>query len=371
VIDKELKLPLYAKAFFFIIGLCALLTISYIAKGIIIPLVFAIIIAIVLHPVVNFFVRKKINRVVAIVITLILTIIIIAALGAFLYSQVNRFSESLPKLIDKFLEILNNTITWASGYFDISLLKINSWIKSTEGELINTSSSAIGQTIVTVGGMVVLLFLIPVYIFMLLFYQPLLLEFFRRLFGASNRIEVNEVITEIKSLIQRYLVGLLIETAIVAALYTIGLLIMGIEYAIILGIIGAILNLIPYIGSWIAASLPMIIAIVTKSSPWFALLVLALYIFIQFIDNNYIVPKIVASKVKINALISIIAVIAFGALWGIPGMLIAIPLTAIIKLIFDHIEPLKPWGFLLGDTMPDISVFKIKLKKMGKGNSEK
>ncbi|MDD4108459.1 MAG: AI-2E family transporter, partial [Prolixibacteraceae bacterium] len=87
---------------------------------------------------------------------------------------------------------------------------------------------------------------------------------------------------------------------------------------------------------------PMIIAIVTKPSPWFALLVMALYIFIQFIDNNYIVPKIVASKVKINALASIIAVITFGALWGIPGMLVAIPLTAIAKLIFDHIEPLQP-----------------------------
>jgi len=198
---------------------------------------------------------------------------------------------------------------------------------------------------------------------MLLFYHPLLLEFLRRLFGTSNRDEVSDIITQIRSLIQQYLIGLLIETAIIAALYSIGLLILGIEYAIVLGIIGAFLNLIPYIGSWIAASMPMMIAIVTKTSPWFALLVMALYIIIQFFDNNYIVPKIVASKVKVNALISIIAVIAFGALWGIPGMVIAIPLIAIIKLIFDHIEPLKPLGFLLGDTMPALAIFKIKLLK--------
>ncbi len=369
--DKELKFPFYAKVSFFFIGFFAFVSMLYIAQGIIVPILFSIIAAIVLHPVVNFFVGRKINRVVAIIITLILSFIIIAAFATLLLSQVNRFIETLPKLIDKFIEVLNNSVTWLSEYFDISTRKINSWIKNTEGELINTSGSAIGQTIVTVGGMVVLLFLIPVYIFMLLFYQPLLLEFFRRLFGAGNRNEVNAVITEIKTLIQRYLIGLLIETAIIAALYSIGLLIMGIEYAIILGIIGALLNLVPYIGSWIAASLPMMIAIVTKSSPWFALLVLALYLFIQFIDNNYIVPKIVASKVKINALISIIAVIAFGALWGIPGMLIAIPLTAIIKLIFDHIEPLKPWGFLLGDTMPALAIFKIKLQKTGKRNSEK
>jgi len=85
--------------------------------------------------------------------------------------------------------------------------------------------------------------------------------------------------------------------------------------------------------------------------------------FIQVIDNNYIVPKIVASKVKINALVSIVVVLAFGALWGIPGMFISIPLTAIVKLIFDHIEPLKPWGFLLGDTMPQLTIFKVKMRK--------
>jgi len=361
--DKVLKFPFYAKASLIFIGIFVLISMLYIAQGIIVPLLFSIIAAIVLHPVVNFFVRKKINRVVAIIITLVLTIIIIAAFGAFLFSQVSRFIESLPQLIDKFIEILNKVIIWMSGYFDISTEKINSWISKTENELMNTSGSAIGNTIVSIGGLVVLLVLMPVYIFMLLFYHPLLLEFLHRLFGTSNRNEVSDIITQIRSLIQQYLIGLLIETAIIAVLYSIGLLIMGIQYAIIFGIIGALLNLIPYVGSWIAASLPMMIALVTKTSSWFALLVLALYVFIQFIDNNYIVPKIVASKVKINALISIIAVIAFGALWGIPGMLIAIPLTAIIKLIFDHIESLKPWGFLLGDTMPDIAIFKIKLLK--------
>ncbi len=369
--DKVLKFPVYAKASLLFIGIFSLIAMLYIAKGIIVPFLFSIILAIVLHPVVNFLVRKKLNRVAAILITMVFAILVIAGFGILFFSQVNGFIESIPQLIDKFVEIINNTITWVSGHFNISTEKINLWINNTKGELINTSSSAIGNTIVTVGSLVVLLFLIPVYIFMLLFYQPLLLEFFRKLFGTGNRNEVSEIITQIKSLIQQYLIGLLIETAIIATLYSVGLLILGIEYAIILGIIGALLNLIPYVGSWIAASLPMMIALITKTSPWFALLVLALYVFIQFIDNNYIVPKIVASKVKINALISIMAVIAFAALWGIPGMLIAIPLTAIIKLIFDHIESLKPWGFLLGDTMPDIAIFKIKLlkKKHSEANS--
>jgi predicted PurR-regulated permease PerM len=107
----------------------------------------------------------------------------------------------------------------------------------------------------------------------------------------------------------------------------------------------------------------MIIALVTESSPWMAVWVLAAFYFIQLVDNNYIVPKIVASKVKLNALVSIIVVLAFGVLWGIPGMFISIPVTAIIKLMADHIEPLKPFGFLLGDSMPEINPIRRKVEK--------
>jgi predicted PurR-regulated permease PerM len=127
---------------------------------------------------------------------------------------------------------------------------------------------------------------------------------------------------------------------------------LGIDYAILLGIIGALLNVIPFIGGIISVALPMAVALLTKSSPSYMLLVMGSYMVIQFFDNHYITPKIVASKVKINALIAIAAVLFGNALWGIPGMFLSIPLTAIVKVIFEHIDPLKPWAFLLGDTMP-------------------
>jgi predicted PurR-regulated permease PerM len=159
---------------------------------------------------------------------------------------------------------------------------------------------------------------------------------------------------------------LIIETIIIAFLETVTLLFLGIEYALLLGIVGALLNLIPYIGGIVSVALPMMVALVTKSSGWYAMYVLIIYYIIQLIDNNYIVPKIVASKVKINALFSIIAVIIGNALWGIPGMFLSIPLLAIVKLIFDHIDSLKPWGFLLGDTMPPIILIRPIFKKINK-----
>jgi predicted PurR-regulated permease PerM len=207
-------------------------------------------------------------------------------------------------------------------------------------------------------------FLLPVYVFMILYYKPLFLEFIRKLFRLEHHAAVVEILTKSKSIIQNYLVGLFFEMLIMAVLNSAGLLILGIDYAIILGITGALLNIIPYIGGVIAIALPLTIAFVTKDSLLYPGLVLVIYIFTQFIDNHYISPRIVASRVKINALISIIAVLIGGALWGVPGMFLSIPLIAIIKVICDHIEPLKPWGFLLGNIVPTKSKFLfVKLPK--------
>ncbi len=359
---EEIKFPLYAKVTIFLIGLFALTAILFIAKSIIIPIVFATIIAIMLNPVVDFLVRIKINRVVAIAIVMMLTFIVLFAFVSLVISQISRFSDSWPILVEKFTGIINQNISDAASYFDKDPQKIHEWITKVQGEIINTSTTAIGQTLVIVGSGLVVLFLLPVYIFLILFYQPILLEFIHRLFSTDYHSKVNEIVNQVKKVIQQYLFGLLIEAILVAILDTAALLILGIEYALLLGIFGALLNMIPYIGGLVAVAMPMMVALVTKT-PVYAIYVMAAYYFIQLIDNNYIVPYIVASKVKINALFSIIVVLAGNALWGVPGMFLSIPLLAIVKLICDHIEPLKPLGFLLGDTMPPILKIKLILKK--------
>jgi len=366
VIKRELQLPFFAKASIFFIGLVAFVAILYIAQGIIVPIVFSIIVAILLHPVVNFFVRLKINRIIAIVFALLLTSLVLAALFILIFTQANQFGESWPKLVDKFTDSLNQIISEISGYYDLKPQIIHDWITKSKDELLNFSNEAIGQMIVSVGNIVMLMLLIPVYIFLILFYQPLLIEFIHRLFSSSDHNQVSEIVTQIKNVIQRYLVGLVIEAVMVATLNTTALLILGVEYAILLGIIGALLNVIPYIGGLVAVALPMIVALATKSTAWYAFYVLLSYYFIQLIDNNYIVPYIVASKVKINALFSIIVVFVGNAIWGIPGMFLSIPLLAIVKVIFDHIESVKPWGFLLGDTMPSLLTIAPIIKKLKK-----
>ena len=359
----NMKIPFYARATLIFIGLIAFISILYVAQDIIVPIMYATIIAILLSPLVDLLVKRKMNRVLAIAITLIGVIAIIIIFSMLLSHELSVFTDTFPRLLDKFSETLQHAAKWVSIHFHISATKINSYIADSRTALLNGSRSSIGVTLSSIGNVLVVLLLIPVYVFMILFYQPLLLDFIRRLFGKTNNTEVNEVLVATRTIIRRYLAALFVEAGIVATLNSAGLMIIGIDYAILLGILGALLNMIPYIGGVIAVLLPMAVAYVTKSTPSYALMVMLVYMTIQFVDNHYIFPKIVSSKVRINALISLIVVLCGGALWGISGMFLSIPIIAILKVIFDHIDSMKPWGFLLGDTMPPIAIFKIKLKK--------
>lgn len=363
--DSNKQLPLYARLSLIIMGLLAFFYILYIGQDILVPLIFATIIAILLNPVVNFLVRKGVNKIVAIAIVLLSAMVLIVALMYFIGSQISMFTETLPQLKQKTAVIFNDMLDWVSQTFNVGKPKIAAWIDKTKGEGMNNSSAVIGETLGTIGGVLALVFLLPVYSFMILFYKPLLLEFIARLFQRDQHKVVAEVLMQTKTLVQSYLVGLLLEAILVATLNSVGLLIIGLKYAILIGIIGALLNLIPYIGGIVAIAIPMLLAIGTKE-PIDALWVFIVYVVVQFIDNNFFVPKIVASKVKINALVSIVVVFIGGALWGISGMFLSIPLTAIIKVIFDRIEPLAPFGFLLGDNQPEIGKGVLKFRAPAK-----
>ena len=362
--------PFYLKATLIIIGLYFLIDMLYIGQLIIVPLIFSVVVAVLLSPLVDLLVRIRFNRILAITIALLLLIALTLGTVVILSMQIGKFAEAIPLLMDKSQEALTSCIKWISSTFNVKISSVDNFIEETKAEIIASSKAYLGETFTMIGNGLVAVFLIPVYIFMILYYQPLLLDFIRKVFGRDNNPEVESVLFSTKTVIQRYLVALFIETVIIAVLNSVGLLLIGLEYAILFGVIGAILNLIPYIGGVIAIALPMMLALATQSVTT-ALLVLLVYTIIQLIDNNYIIPKLVGSRVKINALVSVVVVIAGGALWGVPGMFLSIPLTAIVKVIFDHIDSLKPWGFLLGDTMTPLAVFKIPaLRKVNKKNPD-
>lgn len=208
--ERDSKLPFYAKATYLIVGLTTLFFVLYVARGIIVPIVFSIIIAILLSPLVNFFVKRRVNRLFSIIVTLVLTFVVIVSAGGFILSQAMQFAESWPVFIDKFYSTITRFIEWISLYFNIEQQFIYKWIAKTKGEITNIGTATIGQLIVSIGNGVVVLLLIPVYVFMILFYKSLLLEFVDRLFGKENQVEVRKIVIQIKVVIKRYLIGLVI-----------------------------------------------------------------------------------------------------------------------------------------------------------------
>ena len=340
--------PFYIKSTVVLFGLMLLVFALYTLKTVIAPIAFALIIAILLNPLVNKLHRKGVKRVLAIAIALLLTIIVVSGILYFITTQIMSFGDNLPALKQKFNEHLMHLHQWVASKFNVPIAKQQKAIT----DALNGSKSFFGTAIGGLLGTIGVVFLIPIYVFLLLLYKKLIVNFFHEIFAEENSEKVSDVLTETKGAIQSYMVGLLLEALVVAVLNTSALLILGVQYALLLGVLGALLNMLPYIGGLVAIALPIIIASVTKDGFTTQLLILGAYILIQFIDNNFLVPFLVSSRVKINAFFSLVVVLLGGALWGIAGMFLSIPFLAILKIIFDRVPEMKPWGKLFGDTVP-------------------
>ncbi|WP_201978693.1 AI-2E family transporter [Hymenobacter rubidus] len=344
--SRELQFPLYVKAPLVLLGLALTVFTLHIASEIIFPLFFAAIFAIMLHPVEQWLLRHRVPPLLAIALTVVLGVTALLGLLYFIYLEAAQLSSQMPLFKAKFAQTTAQVHQWLQSRFGLSDQKLQGWLN----EAGNRASGLLGGTLSAVSGLLVVATLIPVYIFLLFLYQKRLVDFLIQAFsGHRQDAGVTEVLRESKAAIQSYMVGLLIEASIVATLNTVALLIIGVPYALLLGVLGALLNFIPYIGGLIAIALPMLMAFVAKPGYGHALAVLAAYMVIQFIDNHYLIPRIVASKIKVNALVAIVGVLVGNAIGGVAGMFLALPVIAILKIVFDRIESLKPWGMVLGD----------------------
>jgi predicted PurR-regulated permease PerM len=358
--------PFYFKATIILFGFVLFVYSLAMLREILVPFSFALIIAVLLNPLVNRFQKMGVGKVFAIIFSMLIALLLFGGIMYFISSQVVGFSESFPVLKDRLYELLQQLQAWVNTKFGISIAKQVGLIN----EALNSSKGLVGQTLGTALTTLMLVFILPVYIFLLLFYKTLILNFLYESFAEKNSAQVADVLQQTKSAIQSYMIGLLIEALIVATLNSVALLILGVKYAILLALLGALLNMLPYIGGIIAIALPVLMATVTKDGYSTQLGIIIAYIIIQFIDNNFLVPKIVSSKVQINALISILIVLLGGALWGVAGMFLSIPFVAILKIICDRVDGMKPLGKLLGDEIPTKHKGLLWGRKKGKVLSE-
>ncbi len=369
--SPPLQFPRYAKLACILLSMCLLVVILYFAQHILIPILLSMIFAILLRPVVAFLnVKLKFPNVIAVLTVVMVFVILIAAVVFFVSWQVADIANDWKTIQHNLSLHFQHAQLWIKQHFHLSYNTQQNYIDQVTGSPMNGDSELMGNTISSFTDTLLNTMLIPIYTFLMLLYRNLFVKFLTKIVKQTNEHVLVDVLKEVKAVIQSYVVGLLIETGIVAVLTTGGLMLLGVQYAVLLGVITAILNLIPYIGILIAAVIAVLATLVNTNDPTIVLGVLGLSILVQFIDNNILVPRIVGNKVRINALVSMIAVIIGGTIAGVAGMFLAIPLIAIVKVVFDRIESLSPLGFLMGDDLAKtVNWFKIKLPDFSQGSA--
>ncbi|MCE6989028.1 AI-2E family transporter [Dyadobacter sp. CY323] len=361
--DKDRKTPVYQKLASVLVAVIATVYILFTLRETIIPLAFSILLAILLYPVCGWLEKHKVPRVGAILLSILTLFTVIVILGYVVSLQIGSFAEELPRITEKAEVILDQTLTMGERYLNISRTQQVSEGKKYLINALTEGRAFLLSTLVTTTGALSTFVLIPLYIFFFLLYRDFFRMFVHKAIKNVPNEDLNILLKKIYDVIQSYLSGLFLVILIVGVLNSIGLLLLGVPHAIFFGFLAGFLILIPYIGILIGSILPALLSIVTMDSPWYAVGVIGIMSFVQFLEGNFITPNIVGSKVSVNPLAAIVALFLGGQLWGLSGLILALPVTAILKVILDTIPSLEPYGFLLGEPVHELEAEKVESLK--------
>ena len=351
--SETMKFPFYIKLTAILFCLIGLFVILYFFQDIISPILLSLLFAIILRPVVVFLMRRlRFPHFVAVVFAIVLFVLIFLSVFYFISLQISDMANDWEKIKANFFYHIEHFQQLIIDNFHLSKLEQNEIITNATKDTIKSSNQIVGSTLNSFGDLLLNITLIPIYIFLFLFYQNHFITFLGKVIKPENHKKLRDVLVQIKIAVQSYVVGLTFEMIAVSALTSIGLYLIGVEYFLLLGIITGILNLVPYIGILFAGALSIMVSLSGSTDLSLVAGVIIVNLIVQLIDNNILVPLFVNSKVQINAFVSIVGIIIGNIFAGITGMFLAIPIIAIIKVIFDRIDTLEPWGYLLGDDLP-------------------
>lgn len=321
-------------------------------KTILCPLVFSMLFSLLLLPVGQYFeTRFRLHRTAASMAAILIMLSVVVGVMYLLGSQIADLLDDWPQIKGQLTSSFYNVLNWVKDNFHVTARRQLTIVQNATGNISagGSTTTAIGITVLTASSIIFFWVFAIIDTFFLLIYRRLLLQFFIHVFKKENAVAVYEVVERIKYIITKYITGLLLEMMVVSTASCTVFLIGGVKYSLLLGLITGIFNIIPYVGIATALLLSTIITISTAAPTATVVLVISTIVIIHLIDSNILLPLIVGSQVRINALITILGVILGEMLWGIPGMFLSIPVIAVLKIIFDRVESLQPWGLLLGD----------------------
>ncbi|MCA4894072.1 MAG: AI-2E family transporter [Cytophagales bacterium] len=315
------------------------------AKDIVMPIAFGALFSMVLLPLAKRF-ESRTGRIFSIVLVLLFAFFVMLLIFWFVAAQLASLSDSLPDLEGRFMALINSVSEQANTILRIDTHEQTQLLKDG----LKNFSSYFGSLLLSTSYFAYFFIQVPIYIFLFLLYRERFNDFLLAVWPTSSLSWKSEI----QAVIRGYISGLTLVTLIAAVLNSIGLLLLGIEHAIFFGFLSGTLTMIPYVGITIGAALPTLLALVTKDSGWYAVGVIAVHSFVQFLEGNFITPKITGSKISINALAAIVALLVGGKIWGIAGMILAVPAVGILKILLSYSTSLKPFVILLEDKHPEL-----------------
>jgi predicted PurR-regulated permease PerM len=346
------EMPVTVKRSLELLGLFLIGVIIVNGTNIVMPLLMAFFMSIMLLPLFRLFKKWKFSETLAILLPILLVLVVAALIIWLFYSQMRFLLADYHKIEQNLTTHLNALSLWISQAFGFSPKDQLTFINQQSSKLLNYSASIFSGAAGSATGVLIFFGLLPIYTFLILLYRHIFMKFTLMCFDTKEHRNIVDITAQIEKMGKKYLLGLLIQLCYITILLWIILGIFGIKHALLIGIIFAFLNLIPYLGAIIGNVLGVLITLASSESITDILFVLGAIAAVQFLDNNILMPRIVGSQVKLNPLISIIGIFIAGAMTGIAGMFLALPLMAILKIIFDRAEGYKQWGVLLGDDRP-------------------
>ena len=344
----QLQLPPYLKVIAILFGLFLFFWGLEVASGVLIPLAFAFVLSLLLYPIVYKLEKHRVPRSLAILIAMILILAVIGLIITLIYSEIVGFYDEFPLITSRIEMHLADLQKAIEERFRISPDNQITWLNTNIERMMENSGDLFSNIIFVTSGVIAKVVIVPFYIFFILYYRDLFRDFIFRITPQEKHENAALILKKIQLVIQNYLVGLFTVIAIMALVNTAGLLIIGVDHAIFFGVLAAILIIIPYVGVLFGSALPILYSFAMSDSLWIPFSVLIFFTIVQTIEGNLLSPNITGSKVSINPLVAILALFIGAEVWGIAGMILFVPFVAMAKVVFDHIEEMKPYGIVLG-----------------------
>ena len=339
----------FRNLFFILATLFGLIAVMVFAKTIMIPLGMALLISFILFPIAKKMEKWGLNRIVAALLSIIGLFLLIAGMIFFfsaeivnLSDEVNNFTGKIMKTFTDVLVFVNDNVKFIEELKrDELIAKGREWLSESAGTLAQNTFS--GTAAFFTGFLTTIIFT-----FLFLIYRTGLTQAFMKFASEENKSTVFKMLKNIQEVGQKYLSGMFVLILILGFANSIGLLIIGIDSPFLFGFLAALLSIIPYVGTTIGATIPVLYAFMSSDALWVPLAVVLLFWFIQTIESNFLSPKIVGSSLNVNALAAILSLLIGASVWGVAGMVLFLPFAAMLKVFCEEFDDLKPVALLIG-----------------------